>query len=156
MTFDIFGTVLDWRSGLQAACRASGRPLRDGEFDRIVDAQGALEQGPYLDYATIVRRSLADILLIPEMIASDIAAGIGDWPFYPDAAKLREFMRIAPCTAMTNSDRGHGETLQARLGFRLSNWLCAEETRLYKPHLDFWRRAGQRSGIEPGPHRWHV
>lgn len=42
ITFDIFGTVLDWRSGLEQACAAAGRKLGPGEFDRIVNEQAAL------------------------------------------------------------------------------------------------------------------
>ncbi|HUW53860.1 MAG TPA: hypothetical protein VMV99_10635, partial [Rhodanobacter sp.] len=62
ITFDIFGTVLDWRSGMEADCVDAGRPLRGGEFDRIVDVQGQLEQGPFLDYAQITARSLEQVL----------------------------------------------------------------------------------------------
>ena len=156
LTFDIFGTVLDWRVGLSDACHAAGRPLRDGEFDRIIDAQGVLEQGSFIDYTTILRRSLVDVLSLPEATASGIAAGCGGWPFYPDTAVLGDLMRIAPCVAMTNSDRIHDEELQARLGFRLSDWLCAEEARTYKPSPDFWQQVRRRSGIDPGPHWWHV
>ena len=156
LTFDIFGTVLDWRTGLGEACHAAGRPLRDGEFDRVIDVQGALEQGSYLDYATIVRRSLVDVLSLPESTASSIEAGLGGWPFYPDVAVLDDLMRIAPCVAMTNSDHSHGEALQARLGFRLSDWFCAEEARTYKPDPGFWQQVRRRRGIEPGPHWWHV
>lgn len=157
ITFDIFGTVLDWRSGTEAAAAAAGRPLRDGEFDRIVDVQGALEQGAYLDYAQITCRSLMQVLGLPFAAASTIGANVGRWPLYPDApAALRELMRIAPCAAMTNSDRTHGEQMQHQLGYVLSDWLCAEETRVYKPDARFWHHMANRRGIAPGPHWWHV
>lgn len=65
-------------------------------------------------------------------------------------------MRTAPCAAMTNSDRAHGAAIQSRLGFRLTHWLCAEDTRLYKPNPDFWRHMSRRGGISPGPDWWHV
>lgn len=157
ITFDIFGTVLDWRSGMAAAVAAAGRPLRDGEFDRIVDVQGALEQGEFLDYAQITCRSLMQVLALPLAAASAIGANVGCWPLYPDVpAALRELMRIAPCAAMTNSDRAHGEQMQQQLGFPLSDWLCAEETRVYKPDAQFWQHMAHRRGIAPGPHWWHV
>ena len=63
ITFDIFGTVLDWRTGLGADCAAAGRPLDPGDFDRIVDRQAELERGSYLPYAEITRRSLVDVLM---------------------------------------------------------------------------------------------
>ena len=156
ITFDIFGTVLDWRTGLEDACRAAGRPLAPGEFDRIVDAQGAIQRGAFLDYATIVRRSLVATIGLSEDDAARIAAAIGAWPLHADAPVLRALMQRAPCAAMTNSDRKHGAAVQARLGFRLDDWLCAEAARIYKPDPDFWWQMARRRGIEPGPHWWHV
>jgi FMN phosphatase YigB (HAD superfamily) len=46
LTFDVFGTVLDWRRGLSEAAARAGHPLAEGDFDRIVDRQGAIEQQP--------------------------------------------------------------------------------------------------------------
>jgi 2-haloacid dehalogenase len=157
LTFDIFGTVLDWRTGLEAACEAAGRPLREGEFDRIVDAQGALEQGSFLDYSEITRRSLVEAIGLPDAAAAQIGANAGRWPLYADSSTgLRALMGIAPCAAMTNSDRVHGEQIQRQLGFRLDDWLCAEEVRAYKPDAVFWQVMGGRRGMNPSRRWWHV
>ena len=157
ITFDIFGTVLDWRSGLEADCAEAGRPLREGEFDRIVDVQGRLEQGPFLDYTEITARSLEQVLGLEPTVAARIGAGVGRWPLYADApAALRALVRVAPCAAMTNSGRAHGEDIRRYLGFPLSDWLCAEEARIYKPDPKFWWQMAQRRGIEPGRRWWHV
>jgi 2-haloalkanoic acid dehalogenase type II len=157
ITFDIFGTVLDWRAGLERDCAAAGRPLRRGEFERIVDRQGQLEQGPFLPYVEITRRSLVEMLGLDSAAAARIGASVGQWPPFPDSgAALRALMRIAPCAATSNSDRVHGEQVQAGLGFRLSDWLCAEDVRCYKPDPQFWRAMATRRGIAPGPDWWHV
>ena len=121
-----------------------------------MDAQGQLEQGNFLNYATITRRSLVEVLGLDDDQAATIGASVGRWPLYPDASTLRPLMRVAPCAAMTNSDRSHGEDVQASLGFRLSTWLCAEDVGLYKPHRGFWKRMGDLRRIEPGPDWWHV
>ena len=156
LTFDIFGTVLDWRSGIETACRDAGRPLETGEFDRLIDAQSALEQGPFLDYGTITRLSLSDVLGLPDSAAARVARTVGAWPLYPDATEIRSLMTIAPCAAMTNSDRAHGIAIQDRLGFRLDDWLSAEEAHVYKPDPRFWKLMSARRGIAPGPDWWHV
>ncbi len=155
-TFDIFGTVLDWRTGLETACRAAGRPLGPGDFDRVIDAQAQLEQGEFTNYATVTQRSLVDVLEIADDDAADISANLGHWPLYSDASVLQALMHVAPCAAMTNSDRRHGKAIQDRLGFRLSTWLCAEDIRLYKPDPEFWRHMSRLQGIAPGPGWWHV
>ncbi len=156
ITFDIFGTVLDWRSGLEQACLKAGRALGEGDFDRIVDAQGVLEQGGYRDYVSITRESLTSAVGLDPARATAVAAGIDAWPLYDDAHLLRDIMRSAPCAAMSNSDRRHGAAIQARLGFVLSDWLCAEDTRVYKPDPDFWHQMARRRGIRPGAGWWHV
>ena len=157
ITFDIFGTVLDWRTGLEAACKTAGRPLLAGEFDRIVDVQGELEQREFLNYAEVTRRSLMQVIGLSEAAAAEIGANVGHWPLYDDSSTaLRALMQIAPCAAMTNSDRAHGEQMQQQLGFRLGDWLCAEETRVYKPNPQFWHLMASRRNIRPGPRWWHV
>ncbi len=156
MTFDIFGTVLDWHTGLENACRSAGRALLKDEFDRIVDLQGELEQGPYLDYVSITCRSLVDAIGIGRTEAARIAADIATWPLYPDATLLRDLMEVSPCAAMTNSDRVHAETIQTRLGCRLHDWLCAEDVRLYKPDPRFWWHMRDRREVDFGPHWWHI
>ena len=157
LTFDVFGTVLDWRTGLGRDCAAAGRPLAPGDFDRIIDRQAELETLPHHLYSEITRRSLVEVLGMAEDAAARIGAHVGEWPLYPDsAAALRALMEIAPCAALTNSDRVHGEQVQTQLGFRLSDWLCAEESGLYKPDERVWRAMSARRGIAPGPDWWHV
>ena len=65
-------------------------------------------------------------------------------------------MRVAPCVAMTNSDLAHGAQAQKTLGLRLSDWICAEESRVYKPSPDVWRYVAKRRGVEFGSSWWHV
>jgi hypothetical protein len=43
LTFDIFGTVLDWRRGMRDAVAREGGTLADEDFDRVIDAQGRAE-----------------------------------------------------------------------------------------------------------------
>jgi 2-haloalkanoic acid dehalogenase type II len=156
LTFDIFGTVLDWRAGLARDCAAAGRPLAPAEFDQIVDRQAEIEAGPYLTYSEITRRSLIDVIGLDDAAATRIGASVGHWPLYPDSARaLGRLMKHARCVAMTNSDRAHGEQVQGHLGFRLSEWVCAEDVRRYKPDPAFWETVAARGIAAPGGW-WHV
>ncbi|MGH7682100.1 MAG: HAD family hydrolase, partial [Candidatus Eiseniibacteriota bacterium] len=133
-TFDIFGTVLDWRRGLTEAVEAKGVGLGDREFDAVIDYQARAEALTYRPYADILADSLNKVLRVERRAARAIAADAGRWPLYSDSADaLRRLMRIAPCVAMTNSDQDHGRHVQEQLGFRLSGWICAEDVRCYKP-----------------------
>jgi 2-haloalkanoic acid dehalogenase type II len=157
LTFDIFGTVVDWRRGLEEALRAEGHAVAPGDFDRVIDLQGALERQGFRSYREITARSLVEALGVPAEAAGRIGAAVGRWPLYPDSREaLARLQRLAPCMAMTNSDRAHGAQVQEQLGFRLSDWLCAEEVGLYKPDPAFWRAVAARRGIDPSPAWWHV
>jgi 2-haloacid dehalogenase len=158
LTFDVFGTVLDWRRGLSDALAARGRALGAGEFDRVVDLQGELEQRPpFRTYREIAASSLVEALGLDAAAADEIARDIGHWPPYPDSPPaLRRLLAVAPCVATTNSDRAHGAQVQAALGLRLSSWICAEDVRCYKPDPRFWREVSARTGVALGPDWWHV
>jgi 2-haloalkanoic acid dehalogenase type II len=153
LTFDIFGTVLDWRTGLLRDAPS----LRAEDFDRVVDRQAALEQEePTRPYAEIVARSLVAECVEPER-ARAIGAAAGRWPLFADSREgLVRLRAIAPCMALTNSDRAHGEQVQEQLGFRLADWQCAEEVRAYKPSEAVWRLAAKRRGLSFARSWWHV
>jgi 2-haloalkanoic acid dehalogenase type II len=157
LTFDIFGTVLDWRRGLREAVADAGAVMDDAAFDRIIDAQAALEAGPFRRYAAIVAESLVQVLGMDRAAATAIGRGAGDWPLFDDSSDaLRRLRRSAPCAATTNSDSSHGRSVQRALGFDLDEWICAEEVGAYKPDPRVWREAAVRTGVDPGPEWWHV
>jgi 2-haloalkanoic acid dehalogenase type II len=153
-TFDFFGTVLDWRSGLR---NALGGRMPEDAFDRIVDRQGELEQQGFQRYCAIVARSLVDELGLTVAEAERIGASAGSWPLFSDsAAALRRLRQIAPCAAITNSDLSHRPQIEAQLGFSLDGWICAEEVGKYKPAREMWLAAAERMGVQPGRGWWHV
>ena len=146
LTFDIFGTVLDWRAG-----------LGDHDFDRLVDVQGELEQGRFRPYAEIVAESLVRVRRIDVVSAARMGAEVGTWPLFPDSREaLRRMQRTAMLAATTNSDRAHGEQVQAQLGFRFDAWICAEEVRAYKPDRRIWEAASRKLGKPFDRSWWHV
>ena len=67
MTFDIFGTVLDWRAGLE-------RELGELDFDAVVDRQAELESEQFRSYTEIVAQSLVDEVGLKGEIVSFIGA----------------------------------------------------------------------------------
>jgi 2-haloalkanoic acid dehalogenase type II len=157
LTFDIFGTVLDWRRGLVEAAAARGARVGDREFDAVIDFQARLEAEAYRPYVDILAESLVSVLRLERRAARTIAAEAGRWPLFPDAADgLRRLMRVAPCVAMTNSDQAHGRQIQEQLGFRLSGWICAEDVRCYKPAPEFWTAVAARRSQPLDAGWWHV
>ena len=157
LTFDIFGTVVDWRRGLAEAARALGADVSDREFQAIIDFQAREEAGVFRRYSDILAESLVRLIHIERKAAQSIAAEAGRWPLFSDSADgLRMLMRAAPCVAITNSDQAHGRQVQEQLGARLNGWICAEDVRCYKPAPEFWIAVAARRSVTFGPHWWHV
>jgi len=156
-TFDIFGTVVDWQRGLALDLAAAGCELTEADFERVVDAQGKDEQTGFRPYREITARSLMGELGLAQAAAERIGAGLGHWPTFADAEPgLRALLALAPCVAMTNSDREHGAVVQRALGVPLSAWICAEDVGVYKPSREFWHEVARRQGNPFGAAWWHV
>ncbi len=157
VTFDIFGTVVDWREGLREAVRSCGRDFSDQDFERVIDAQAVDEYGPFRSYTDITADSLVRTVGIDQVSAMQIGQRVGHFPLFHDSREaLRGLLQHCDCVAMTNSDRLHGEQVQQQLGFELTDWVCAEEIRIYKPSPDFWHSVAERRKCELGSDWWHV
>jgi 2-haloalkanoic acid dehalogenase type II len=157
LTFDIFGTVVDWRRGLREALWRKGVQLDDALFERILADQEKRERERFEPYRDITARSLEQAARLSAAKADEIAAGIGSWPLYPDsAAALGRLLARYRCVATTNSDRLHRREIEEQLGVRMSAWICAEDLRLYKPDERFWRHVAERLDQPLSAAWWHV
>jgi 2-haloalkanoic acid dehalogenase type II len=156
-TFDIFGTVLDWRAGMRQSLAQHGIPLTDALFGAIIDHQGASEQTAFRSYREITARSLVEVAGLRAEDADAIGASLGHWPLYADSPQgMRALAALAPTVAMTNSDRAHRPQVEAQLGAPLHHWFCAEDVRCYKPDPRFWREVSARLGHPLDRSWWHV
>lgn len=158
LSFDVFGTLVDWRKGALAELANAGVDASDDLFERLIDYQADLEKGPYRTYREITAASFVDVAGVSPNVAEEIAARVGLWPLFEDTAEALRRLRRLPVrlVAITNSDRMHGNQVQEQLGFKLHDWICAEDLRLYKPDLDVWKQAARRLGIDPSRAWWHV
>lgn len=157
-TFDVFGTLVDWRSGLAADLAAHGIELTEGRFEQVLAEQERAERaGNFRPYAEVLAWSLVRRLGLAPLQAQVLADGIGAWPLFPEVPDaLGRIPPDLPLAAMTNSDRLHGGPIQTRLGRPFAAWVCAEEVQVYKPAPAFWEAVSMRMGIPFGPDWWHV
>jgi 2-haloalkanoic acid dehalogenase type II len=151
ITFDFFGTVIDWRAGF----RACGVLAED--FDRTIDAQGRMQQERFRSYAEIVADSLREVFGMNAEDAQNVGRAVGYFPLYPDSrSALYRMMRVVPCAALTNSDLAHKAQILEGLGY-LSGWASAEDLGAYKPSPAFFERAKEKLGIAAlDKSWWHV
>lgn len=154
LTFDLFGTVVDWRTGLGTAL---GVALDEAAFERVIDFQARDEQEAFRPYAEIVARSLTGVLGVAPALARTIGEQAGEWPVFADApGAFARLLERAPCGATTNSDLAHRPAIERQLGCALEPWICAGEVGAYKPDARIWEAAARATGMAFGPAWWHV
>lgn len=145
LTFDCYGTLIDWESGMTAALRPlTGRVGRALSRDEILEAHGRheafqQEQTPgkiYRDLLAVVYKRLAEEWGVPAPWEECLAYGrsIRDWPAFPDtAAALRELKQHFKLVILSNVDNESFAASNAKLGVTFDAIYTAEDIGSYKP-----------------------
>jgi 2-haloacid dehalogenase len=145
LSFDCYGTLIDWESGIWAALQplmlasnaTASRPEVLAEFGRIESAQEAGNPTlPYSDLLTVVHRDLAANLDLDSTDDMDAAFGasVPDWPEFADSAgalaSLSETYRLV---ILSNVDRAGFAGSNQRLKVEFDAVYTAEDIGSYKP-----------------------
>ncbi len=158
LTFDCYGTLIDWESGILGALRpilaAHGRKLSDGGILELYSAiEAQLEAGPYLPYREIldavVMKLAARLVFSPtaEQVHS-LANSLPSWQPFPDTVpalrRLSERFRLA---IISNTDDDLFASTARHLEVRFDPVVTAQQARSYKPSENNFRLALKRIGL---------
>jgi 2-haloacid dehalogenase len=148
LTFDCYGTLVDWERGILAALPAGLDEER--VLEAFAEFEAGLEAGPYLRYREVLERCY-DGLAVRfgfEPDADQRAAfgdSVGDWPPFgdsPDAlARLKERFKLG---VITNCDDDLFARTNARLGVEFDWVITAQQVGAYKPSERGFREAFAR------------
>lgn len=168
LCFDVFGTTVDWRSGVAAeAQRLGALNCVDGDWDRLADAWRGLytpsmdrvRRGelPWTNFDRLHRMSLD--LVLREVGAEGFDLAARDeltlaWerlPPWPDAAPgLERLARRFTVATLSNGNRSQQAALIAFAGLPFQRVLSAEDFRHYKPDPEVYLGAASALGLQPG------
>jgi len=145
LTFDCYGTLIDWESGMIAALapltsRLAHVPTRN----EILEAHGRLEASqqlstpakPYRELLAVVYKRLAESWGISVSWQECLTYGrsVGDWPAFADTVEalryLKQHYRLAILSNVDNESFTHSN---ARLGVAFDGVYTAEDIGSYKP-----------------------
>lgn len=165
VTFDCYGTLIDWESGILAAVL----PLLGGygieaDSDRVLTAFARAESAvqrhvPFLSYAEVLRRTFAemakDLGFTPSVHDATVLLDTFDaWPAFPDtAAALRRLSSRWPLGVISNVDDGLLEQTLSVFDVEFSVLVTAEQVGAYKPALAMFMEAHTRLHAWTGPSR---
>ena len=145
LSFDCYGTLIDWESGILTAlrplARRAGVTLDDEGILSAFAAHEAARQAatPAMRYAALltqVHARLANAWGAGDDAAENarFGASIGDWPAFPDTvAALRSLRQRHRLVILSNVDRESFRATAQRLGVTFDAIHTAEDIGSYKP-----------------------
>lgn len=145
LTFDCYGTLIDWEAGLLAAFRFAfaddPATLPDDEdvLLRYARHEAALEAGPYLRYRDVLAQGLRGVAAeldhpVSDAVAATFGGSVADWPAFPDsAAALARLASRYRLGVLTNCDDDLFAASNAKLGVRFDWIVSAQQVGSYKP-----------------------
>jgi 2-haloacid dehalogenase len=159
LTFDCYGTLIDWETGLAGAfrpiLRARGIETDDEDIlARYARHEAAAEAGPYLRYRDVLAAGLRGIAaeLGVTVNADDVAAfsrSVPDWPAFPDSVDaLQQLKRRFRLGVITNCDDEQFAASNRRLGVEFDWIVTAEQAGSYKPNEAIFHAAFERIGLQ--------
>ena len=158
LTFDCYGTLIDWEAGITAGLRAvldsRGVDAADEDLlERYAHHEALVEAGQYAPYREVLARSLrgvcAEVGVQPtEAEAAAFGDSVGDWPAFPDSpealARLARRFRLA---VITNCDDDLFAASNRRLGVTFDWVITAQQVGAYKPSERNFAVAFERIGV---------
>jgi 2-haloacid dehalogenase len=149
LSFDCYGTLIDWEAGILAALRpvleAHGVEVEEEQLlEAFARHELAIESGEYRPYREVlagVLRGLGEELGFSpsDEEGSAFAGSVGDWPPFGDSrAALRALGGRFGLAVITNCDDDLFARSAERLGVEFDWVVTAERARAYKPsHRNF-------------------
>ncbi|MDR3097861.1 MAG: haloacid dehalogenase type II [Paraburkholderia sp.] len=150
LTFDCYGTLIDWESGIAAGlAELASRAAEPLTRDAILEAHARHESHqqkmtpamPYDHLLQVVFKRLAEEWGVRYRWDEAVAYGasVGDWPAFPDSAStlqyLKKYFRLV---VISNVDNRSFRASNARLGVDFDAIVTAEDVGSYKPsHRNF-------------------
>jgi len=145
LTFDCYGTLIDWETGLYEALtplllRAGKDMPKDAALAAFAERESAQQAATpdmiYADLLTEVHRQLAEAWGVAPDAAEDarFGASVGDWPAFPDTVQaLRYLKQHYKLVILSNVDRTSFAASNTRLGVTFDAIYTAQDIGSYKP-----------------------
>ncbi len=160
LTFDCYGTLIDWEAGILAALRkplanhGRGKP-DEAALEAFAGHEAEIEAGKYRPYREVLGEVLARMIgerggapSVDERAA--FGASVAHWPAFPDSkaalARLHERFKLG---VITNCDDDLFAASEAKLGVRFDYLVTAQQAKRYKPNARGFELMFERVGLPP-------
>ncbi|MBA2641888.1 MAG: HAD-IA family hydrolase [Actinobacteria bacterium] len=161
VTFDCYGTLVDWNGGIRAELErlfgvVRAEPLLARYHELEPEIQSATPGASYREVLTIALERLASeaSLPLPEGETSALARSLPSWSVFPDAAPALAEARARGwrLAILSNTDRDLIDVSMVAIGIAFQLSVVAGEIGSYKPAPRHWEVFREQSGVEAGSH----
>jgi 2-haloacid dehalogenase len=160
LSFDCYGTLIDWESGILASLRsvlaASGSAAQgDALLEAFARHEARLEAEPWRPYRQILREALVATVAergvsVPASARAALGGSVADWPPFPDSvAALTRLRKRFGLAVITNCDNDLFDFSDEKLGRPFTWRMTAQQVGSYKPARRNFEFALQRIGLPP-------
>jgi len=160
LTFDCYGTLIDWETGLLDAFRPvlaahGSAPPEDELLAAFARYEAAVEAGSYRPYREVLEAALRGVgeelgFEPSEDEVANFAGSVADWPPFPDsAAALQKLHERFSLGVITNCDDDLFAASARRLGIEFDWVVTAQQARRYKPNPRGFELMFERVGLPP-------
>jgi len=151
LSFDCYGTLIDWESGIVAVLRPwaieVGVAATDDEIlaayaDQEADVARECPQMLYPDVLAAAFRRVGSVFGRPvsDAWAGQLAGSVPDWPAFPDSADaLTRLAKHYQLVIVSNVNRDGFAASNKHLGGRFAAVITAEDVGAYKPAANHFR-----------------
>jgi 2-haloacid dehalogenase len=155
LTFDCYGTLIDWESGILAALHrilsAHGKKLDDATLLRLYgDFEARAEHGtfqPYRDVLkSVVRQFGEELKFTPAQVEEEsLPESMPSWKPWPDTvAALHQLKTRFRLAILSNVDDDLFAATRPQLGVEFDEVITAQQAQAYKPSLKLFELALSR------------
>ena len=157
ITFDCYGTLVDWETGMERAFRSVLGPEEAREtLRRYGETERAVESRAYRPYRQILREVTRSIVKVGKDGVSQFRQGLleetlPEWPLFPETTEILQSLRKLgfKLAILSNIDRDLLAATIRRIGVPFHRTVTSEDTGTYKPHPAHWIRFWKDSGAPP-------
>lgn len=148
LSFDCYGTLIDWETGIKNAL-AGWRRREDVQVSDqgLIEAFGRHEwkeeeENPTLLYpeilARVLKRMAKDLgVRVSPQEAKAFGHSVGDWPAFPDSAGALQYLKqYYKLVILSNVDRESFSYSNAKLGVEFDYIFTAQDIGSYKPDME--------------------
>jgi 2-haloacid dehalogenase len=158
LTFDCYGTLIDWETGILSALRPvleRHGVSRDDDalLERFARHEAALEAGPYRSYKAVLAGALSGIGTDLNFEPTDqeqaaFGVSVNDWPAFADSpAALKQLKQRFKLGVITNCDDDLFAASNQKLQTEFDWVITAQQAEGYKPRIENFEYAFARIDV---------